>query len=280
MTAEKWHEGRMLGFDTETTAPNPFDARIVTAAIVHRIPGNRPRTVTWLIDPGVDIPDEAAEVHGWTTTKLQKRLAGREAIQIHADGRETPVAKDGALYTIAMYLAQAMGLDMPIVAANAPYDLTLLEAELVRNGIDTLSSRPTGVRGVVDVQVLDKAYDPYRKVNRDGGCQGGKHKCRGCGATNKTLTALCAHYGVPHVGAHDAGGDALAAIRLAPRLAGLWPEIARWKLATLHEHQVTWRRDQMDGLRSYFDKNDIEHDGCCGEFPVHRSCVPAGVGAR
>lgn len=273
MTAVKWHEGRMAGFDLETTSVDPHTARIVTAAVVHRIPGARPRTISWVIDPGCEIPAEAAEVHGWDSARLADRLQGREALRITA-GRDVYLNRADALFEIAGQLGSVMGHDVPVVVASAPYDLTLIEAELVRHGVDTLASRPSGIRGVVDPQVIEKQFDPYRKVNRDGGCQGGKYRCGGCGSPDKTLTSLCAHYGVTHVGAHDASGDALAAVRLVGKLAEAWPEIARWKLATLHEHQVTWRRTQADGLRSYFDKNGIEHDGVCGEFPVHTQCAP------
>lgn len=267
----KWHEGRMTGFDLETTSIDPHTARIVTAAIVHKIPGSRPRTIEWIIDPGVPIPAEAAEVHGWTPERLADRLQGRQALRITA-GRAVYLDRDAALFEIAGQVAVPMGHEVPVVVANAPYDLTLLEAELGRQSIDSLASRPSGIRGVVDPMVIEKAFDPYRKVK--GGCRGGKHKCGGCGSTDKTLTSLCAHYGVTHVGAHDASGDALAALRLSVKLAEAWPEIARWKLGTLHEHQVTWRRTQADGLRAYFDKNGIEHDGVCGEFPVHIRCAP------
>ena len=52
-----------------------------------------------------------------------------------------------------------------------PFDLSLLEAELERHGIDSLASRPSGIRGVVDPMVIEKAYDTYRKVcYRAAGC--------------------------------------------------------------------------------------------------------------
>lgn len=279
MTAPaKWWEGRMGGFDTETTSPDPHDARIVTAAMVHTAPGQRPRTITWLTDPGIDIPDGAAEIHGWTTDRLKARLGGHQALR-NLNGIERPLTREAALFEMATQCASLMGQDVPLVVANAPFDLTLLEAELALYGIDSLASRPSGIRGVVDPQVIEKAFDPYRKVNRDGGCQGGKVKCGGCGSQDKTLTSLCAHYGVTHVGAHDASGDALAALRLSVKLAEAWPEIARWKLGTLHEHQVTWRRTQADGLRAYFDKNGIEHDGVDPGWPVQTPRVSAEAGA-
>lgn len=290
-TAPKWHQGHIIGFDTETTGVNPHDDRIVTAAVVHHKPGDRPRIIQWIIDPEVDIPDEAAAVHGWTRQRLDETLAGRQAARIR-DGRIAHLTRDAALFEIAGQLGLAMHTKTPVVAANAAFDLTLIEAELTRHGIDTLASRPAGVTGVVDPMIIDKQHDPYRKScykaagcdpetkhHECGGCRGGKHRCGGCGSTDRTLTSLCAHYGVRLAadGAHDASTDALAALRLAVKLAGLWPEIARWKLGTLHQHQVTWRRQQCDSLRAFFDKTGIEHDGICPEWPVHTACTPVGV---
>lgn len=277
MSTVKWHQGPMVGYDLEATGINVFEDRIVTAAIVHHTPGQRPRTITWVINPGIDIPTEASDVHGWTNDRLTQFLNGAQAARLH-NGRTEPLTREGALFEIAAQVATAIHAEAPLIAANASYDLSLLEAELVRHGIDTIASRPSGIRGVVDPMVLEKQYDPYRKVNREGGCKGGKTACGGCGATNKTLTGLAAHYKVLLAGAHDASADAIAALRLVPRLVAAWPEIGRLRLPTLHEHQVTWRREQMKGLRQYFDKVGTEHDGCCGEWPVHSECVPATVG--
>lgn len=275
MSTVKWHAGPMIGADTETTGINPHDDRIVTAAIVHVTPGEPTKTTQWLIHPGRDIPTEASDVHGWTTERLERKLNGAQALRIDADG-ETPLYRDVALFEIAAPLGVAMGRGIPVIAANAAFDLTLLEAELARNGLDTLASRPAGIRGVIDPMVLEKQYDPYRRVK--GGCRGGKYKCGGCGVEDKKLSSLCTHYKVTLSEAHDAAADALAALRLAWRLAHVWPDAGRLRLETLHAHQITWRREQMAGLRSYFDKNAIEHDGCCGSWPVHAGCcAPVGV---
>lgn len=297
MTAPKWHEGRLVALDTETTGTNPLEARVVTAAVVHFAPGQRPTSIQWLIDPGMEIPAEAAAVHGWTTERVHRELDGAEAVRFH-QGRRQPLTRDGALFEIAAQAATAIGAEVPLVVMNAAYDLTLLETELARNGIDTLSSRPAGIRGVVDPMVIEKAYDTYRKLcykapgcrpaeqhHECSGCRGGKWKCGGCGAHDKTLTGLCLHYGIRHAGAHDASADAIASVRILRRLADSWPEIARWKLGTLHEHQVTWRREQADSLRAYFDRAGTEHDGCDPGWPVHTSLTslapstPAGAPA-
>jgi DNA polymerase-3 subunit epsilon len=138
----------------------------------------------------------------------------------------------------------------------------MLEAENHRHGIDTLTSRlgPGQIQPIIDVLVLDKFADPYRKGGRK-------------------LDQLCATYGVRHTGAHDAAGDALAACRLWPRIMAKHSrKFPGHTLGSLHQSQVGWRRAQMDSLRAYFDKKGTEHDGCCGEWPLHRACATAPVG--
>ncbi len=75
-----WPLGPLLGFDTETTGVDPSGDRLVTAALVWRAEpqadGVRPQSVTtWLADPGVEIPEAAAAVHGVTTERA--RAEGR-----------------------------------------------------------------------------------------------------------------------------------------------------------------------------------------------------------
>lgn len=272
MSTVKWHAGPMVGLDTETSGVNPHEDRIVTAAVVRVTPGIGTRTTQWLINPGRPIPAEAAEVHGWTNERLAHELDGAEALRIDDAGR-TPLSRDTALFELAGQAATAIGNGIPLVAANAAFDLTLLEAELTRHQIDTLTSRLAGIRGVVDPMVIEKQFDPYRKVK--GGCRGGKYRCGGCGVQDKKLGSLCRHYQVRLDDAHDAASDALAALRLAWRLAQVWPDIARLRLETLHRNQIGWRAEQMDGLRAYFDKVGTAHDGCDGSWPLLRT--PAGV---
>lgn len=263
-----WAEGRMTGLDTESTGTDATTERIVTAAIVHTAPGQRPRTINWLMHPGRDVPDEAAAVHGWTLDRIEATLRGHQAIRW--TDTEAPVGrpKETALFEIAAQAATVMGCDSPLVVHNAAYDMTLLEAELIRNDVPTLSSRPAGIRGLIDPMVIEKQWDTYRKVcykspgcdaqakvHECGGCRGSKKfDCGGCGATDKTLTSLCQHYGIRMVGAHDAAADALGALRLAVRLAGLWRQAGGYKLETLHRHQSGWARSQRDGLREFWEK--------------------------
>lgn len=249
MASSKWDGFDCLGFDLETTGIDTQTDRIVQAALVRIREGHRPEIAQYLVDPGIEIPAEATAVHGITTAKAQA---------------EATHTVDQMLFEITGRLALAMGHGIPVVGMNLSYDLTLLEAENRRHGIDTLTSRLGNgmVQPVIDVLVLDKFADPYRKGGRK-------------------LEQLCATYGVRHVGAHDAGGDALAACRLWPRvMAKHARKFGGQTVGSLHQSQVGWRKSQMDSLRAYFDKNGTQHDGCCGEWPLHQACLPTAVGGQ
>lgn len=285
--APKWFESPMWALDTETTGIDPFNDRIVQAATVYHEPGKRPSAITWLINPDMDVPTEASDVHGWTNDRLAQELNGAEAIRFK-DGHGRRLSREGALAEIAGKVAVAMHCGYAMVIANAPYDTTLLDADLARNGIDPISVRPTGWSGVIDPMVLDKQADKYRKqcykadgcdpaegVHACGGCKGSKfHQCGGCGSTDRKLSSLCRHYGVPLVDAHDAAADALGALRLARKLGALYGEVRQLRLPTVHKRQVAWRAEQCQDLRAYFDRVGKEHDGLCPAWPVHTgSCA-------
>lgn len=294
MTAPKWFEGAMVGLDTETTGTDPHDARIVTAAAVRIQPGSRPTTVQWLIHPQTDIPTEASDVHGWTIDRIEAKLAGHAALGTRPDGTEEFLPRDAALNEIALTAAMPMGRETPLVVHNAAFDLTLIEAELARNNVPTLASRPAGIRGVIDTMVIEKQADPFRKQcykapgcnpeerhHECGGCRGSRfHDCGGCGSTDRTLTSLCAHYGIVLGSAHDAASDTLAALRLAWKLGTLWPAVGRYRLQTLHGKQVEWRRDQQLKLREFFVKVGKPVDDMCPEWPIHTArCARMAVQA-
>lgn len=254
MTGQNWEGMPCVGFDVETTGVNVHEDRIVTAAFVRIKPNQRPQITTWLINPGVEIPQEAIDVHGITNERAA------------ASGADPAIA----LFEITGLLARALGNGVPVVAMNAAFDLSMLEAENRRHDVPTLASRPKPISPIIDPMVLDKAVDPYRK----GICaEDRKHPCQ-CGAVDKKLTSLCLHYGVRHAGAHDAAADALAACRLWPRIIARHPEKFRgFTLAALHQAQITWRKEQCDSLRAYFDRIGTPHDGIPSDWPIHRPPV-------
>lgn len=212
-----WHTDRMAGFDIESTGPDPLTARIVTACIV-QCGGNRPvDTANWLTNvDGEEIPDEAAAIHGVTTDKA--RTEG------------VPLAE--AVAEIIAGLTQAILSGIPIVAMNARYDLTLLDREAARFGLDPLPAGP-----VVDPFVIDKQVDKYRPGKR-------------------TLTALCQHYRVRLDAAHSADADAVAACRVAWRQGSQHPALSLMTLDELHTAQTKWAAEQAASLQEHFRKKD------------------------
>ncbi|RPF32040.1 3'-5' exonuclease [Streptomyces sp. TLI_185] len=221
-----WYEGPLAAFDTETTGVDVETDRIVSAAVVVQdAPGSRPRMTRWLVNPGVPVPEAATAVHGLTDEHLQR------------NGRwPAPV-----MYEIAEELAEQAAMARPLVVMNAPFDLTLLDRELRRHRASSLDRWfESSTLRVLDPRVLDKHLDRYRKGRR-------------------TLTDLCAHYGVTLEGAHDAAADALAALdvvralgrRFAARLERLSP-------AELHTLQTTWHAAQARGLQAWFAKSGTE----------------------
>ncbi|MFD9488544.1 3'-5' exonuclease [Streptomyces sp. NPDC059991] len=218
-----WYEGPLAAFDTETTGVDVERDRMVSAALVVQDgPGSRSRATRWLVNPGISVPEGATAVHGLTDEHLQ--LNGRWP---------APVMEE-----VARALAEECAAGRPLVVMNAPFDLTLLDRELKRHRASSLARYLDGAPlRVLDPRVLDKHLDRYRKGRR-------------------TLTDLCAHYGVVLDSAHDAAADALAALevvravgrRYAARLERLTP-------AEIHTLQTGWHAAQARGLQAWFTRN-------------------------
>ncbi|MEU8551691.1 exonuclease domain-containing protein [Streptomyces roseoverticillatus] len=238
-----WFEGPLAAFDTETTGVDVEHDRIVSAALVVQSAAEAAPVVTrWLVDPGVPVPEGAVAIHGLTDAYLQR------------NGRwPAPVMEE-----VARALAGQAARAMPLVVMNAPFDLTLLDRELRRHRASTLAAYlGAAPLCVMDPWVLDKHLDRYRKGRR-------------------TLTDLCAQYGVELTGAHDAASDALAALqvvravgrRFAARLERLSP-------AELHARQAVWHAAQARGLQAWFARNGTE-EVCDPAWPL-RPSLPAAA---
>ncbi|MFD0637783.1 exonuclease domain-containing protein [Catenulispora yoronensis] len=209
-----WHRRRLAGFDTETTGRDPRTVRIVSAALVAS-DGTEKR---FLIDPGVEIPAEATAIHGITT----------EYARAHGTApRET-------LDQIADTLAAELRAGTPLVVFNAPYDLTLLEAELARHGLTPLAARAP-VAPVIDPLVIDRQMDKFRRGAR-------------------TLEAQCQFYGVTITHAHDAAADALAALNLAQVIGASYAAVGTLDAVRLHEAQARWKAEQEADRAAYRER--------------------------
>ena len=170
---------KLIGFDFETTGTDPETARIVSANITVRDLTRKEDDIVlnWLIDPGVDIPEDATAVHGISTEYA--RYYGEQP--------------ERALRDIAQTLDELYAGGGTLVVFNAGYDLPLLNNELARYGL----LPTTDYQRVIDPLVIDRAMDKYRKGKR-------------------TLTAMCPVYGVKvSLDAHDAKADVAMTLQLA-----------------------------------------------------------------
>lgn len=249
MSAPHWSRAKALcGMDTETTGVSVWTDRIVTAAVVDVQPQARPVMHRWVIDPGVDIPAEAAAIHGWTTDRIRS----------HPDAREPAEA----LFEIGGMVALNVRRGVPLVLFNAVYDLTLFEVECVRHQVPTLADR-LGRKTwgpVIDGMVIDKAMSRRKGKRR--------------------LGDVCAFYGVALPGAHDSSVDALAACRLVPVLVERYADkLAGFTAEQLHNEQVAWRRAQQADFREWLLRQDSSKDvsDIRPEWPVLPVPTKAGV---
>ncbi len=233
-----WFDGRLAAFDIETTGTSIESDRIVTAAVSMVGGGEEPVSRNWLVDPGITIPAEATEVHKITNQMVQ------------AEG--VPAAQ--AAEEITSMLAEALENEIPIIAFNARFDLTILDREARRYGVMPLADRVGGPDGllVVDPYVLDKQVNRFRKGRRN-------------------LGLLCEAYRVPLTSAHAADADALAAARLAWRMGTTYPELGDVEIFELHEQQIVWAREQAASLQSHFAEQG-RPERVEGAWPV----VPVG----
>lgn len=134
----------LIGFDLETTGVDPDTARIVQAALVDYDGQERVDGVTWEVDPGVPIPEEASRVHGvWEHQ--------REGRQDH----------DTAVLEMVEELWDAWAAGYTVVVFNAAFDLTLLQARARDAGAEFTVGGP-----VLDPLVVDRYLDKYRKGRR------------------------------------------------------------------------------------------------------------------
>lgn len=216
MTAP-WWESEALAWDTETTGLDVQADRVVTIAMVS-LGAGKPTRKPFLINPGVEIPEVAARIHGVTTEMA----------------RERGVEPAGALDETAEALAATLSKGLPVIGMNLVYDLSLFHFDCLRHGVDTLSKRLGGhdrVRPIVDVYCLDKQFS-RRKGSRK-------------------LGDICAFYGVKHHGAHDSGYDALASALVAAEMPRRYPKIAAMSLDELHDAQVRWKHEQNISYQAY-----------------------------
>lgn len=235
-----WADGTLVSFDIESTGVNPEEDRIVTASVVV-IDGTTGHydTHEWLIDPGVDIPASATEIHGITTEHARE------------NGKSPEDAIPNIFSTLCAALARGPYLPhgATLVVYNAPYDLTMLDREICRH-VGSAFGLTTAPK-VVDPLVLDRALDKYRKGSRK-------------------LIDVSRHYGVPiaEKDAHGSTSDALCAARVAWKI-GKDPRYASTvaDLVALQQFQRDAYRDWAEGFATYLRGKGQSTDDVTTDWP-------------
>lgn len=206
-----WAE-QIAVFDTETTGISIQHSRIVTASIALLHGSDVTERYDWMIDPGVEIPLPAFQVHGISTEMA--RASGMQA--------------EVGVLQIVQQLEHMLSRGIPVVVFNAPFDLSLLAAEADRYDV----MFPSLISPILDPLVIDKQVDRYRKGKR-------------------TLIAMSEHYGVSLSQAHDAGADAIAAGQVLQAIATKYASSLPDDLETLHTRQVEWANAQAESFEQF-----------------------------
>jgi DNA polymerase-3 subunit epsilon len=189
----------------------------------------------WIADPGIEIPEAAANVHGFTTERA--RAEGRPAAEVVPE--------------IVERLGELFAEGTPVVAYNAAYDFSLLHHDAIRNGVTPLDTP----KPIVDPLLIDKQVDTYRKGSR-------------------TLQAACDLYGVDLGSAHDSEADSVGAGRVFKALQAKFPSAPEMLLSPdeLHDAQIGWAKAQAESFAKWLaTKGETSRRVGDGIWPVFRN---------
>lgn len=230
MTGEK-----ILVFDVETTGVDAFNDRIVQLVIglYSGDSGEIEALHEWIIDPGVEIPVEASDIHGFTTERVRAEgVSSKKALQ---EALEVFQKHHKALF----------------VAYNAKFDVTFLDAEFKRHGISEKwgNALDSGKVRLYDPYVVDRDQDKYRKGSRK-------------------LMNLADHFGIPYD--EDALHNARADVDLTFHVFRACYE--KYGLFS-NGQQALFYRDWAQGFREYLTRKGKTPDDLTEEWPLQKEVV-------
>lgn len=229
-----YFKGPLLGFDIESTGVDPFEDRVVTFSMVYsHAEGAEPVILEWLLDPGVEIAEGAAAVHGVSTE--------------HAQEFGKPAAD--AMPYIARRMEKIVDLGIPFVIYNAPFDTTMIYNEFERHNVPLKYSREEMFAKVIDPLVIDKACDKYRKGSRK-------------------LTDTAKLYGYDLTNAHNSTADVEATLHIARQLGKFFqPEMT---IEHLQEMQKASKIEQSTSLQTYLRKTPDEDGNSRADLVINK----------
>lgn len=179
-------------WDVESSGIDVFEDRIVQMFFATvDAQGNLIDTWEWFINPGIDIPEEAAAIHGFSNEYLVEH--GGEPKEVLPEIRD--------VFLEHRHLTQ--------IAFNMNYDLSILDAEMKRHGVsDTFGTWFATHGKLFDGLVADRHKDKFRKGKRNLETQA-KHygiefdpasahnALYDCLITAKVSVAIIKKYGLP-----------------------------------------------------------------------------------
>lgn len=222
----------MAGLDLETTGTDVAEDRIVTWGLVYDDGMGGVEVRQGVLRPGIPIPQEAADIHGYTDERVA--LEGQ--------------APELEILNIVRLVADVAAQGVPLTVYNAPFDLSMLNHEAVRYGFPPLPKRTFGP--VVDPLVIDKQFDKYRPGSR-------------------RLADVARLHGVEEREAHDVVGDIRMSIDLARALLQRHGSPDSWR--HVHHAQIGWRKEQQMSFAAYKAKRNQPGDFDLG-WPFTTTC--------
>lgn len=239
---------KLVTFDTETTGVDTESDRIITCFMRAKNGDVIQFEHNWVIDPGVEIPKEASDVHGMSTEWVREH--GRKDV-------------DTAIWEIVTNLELYASQGFIVAGYNHSFDLAILDAEVRRRQIS-----PSGLSKLearyIDPLILDRHIDRFRKGGRK-------------------LMDVARHYGIEieEDKLHEASYDVEVTEQLIPKVLNrVWAETIYDRPAQtpdgfitwLQDKQVEWKKEWAKGITKYFGRvGKKEEDGSPiiveGRFP-------------
>lgn len=239
---------KTVTFDTETTGIDTENDRIITCFLRARDGDEIVFEENWIIDPGVEIPKEASDVHGMDSEWVREH--GRKDVREAIEGIYRKLVKFG-------------GDGFVVAAYNGAFDLAILEAETLRHTGYPIPWVASKVR-FLDPAIFSRKFDKYVR----GGHQ---------------LITVAKRNGieVEEDRLHAADYDVEVTEKLVKVfLNRAWKELPSLRegltpdefITKLQEWQATEKAEWADGLTQYFEsQGKREEDGSkivvSGAFP-------------
>lgn len=207
----------MVGLDFETTGVDPFTDRPVQIGLVYS-PGRGvyETVMDKIVDPEMDIGEEAASIHGIS----------------NAIAKERGQSLQGQITMLLTHLNGYRDLGVPLVIYNAPFDWTMLKAQASEWGLESfLYEMP-----ILDPLVWSRAVHRYKKGGHGMG-------------------EILEMYGMENPpGRHDAADDARMAIQLARAIPVKHEQLSRQSIPGLQPIQQFLFADKAIDFQAYLRK--------------------------